>query len=324
MAWPLSPIQRVFLRGQRFVVAIVWVACVVCAVHPAWAVRPNEMEASIVAKQAIDYYKNGNPLMAAELYRRAFRLDPAKPDYLFGVGRAEEKAGRAKEAIAAYENVVALLPNTDPLVKKAQQALMALRVPEAHVAAPPPPAEHASGAVPQRPVVAESAPPPVAKPVAAAAVVAPPPASSVVLPPAAVKPVEPRLALAPVPEPKRDSPADWHKPVGWSLVATSGAAAVTAAVLAVLAAKNQSDLTGFKTDSGLYDPARITSADVRQRQTSINSMWTGAAVTGGLAVAAAGVGAWALLSAPKSSAAAVAVSVTPGPGDLGVALAGRF
>ena len=111
--------------------AATWAAlAVTCASQPVLAAKPAASdaaaEASYVAKQAIDYYKNGDPRMAADLYRRAYRIDPSKPDYLFGAARAEQKAGHAKEAIVTYENVLALLPSTDPLAKKAQKYIDAL------------------------------------------------------------------------------------------------------------------------------------------------------------------------------------------------------
>ena len=270
--------------------------------RPLLAAQPQVTEAAIVAKQAIDYYQNGNPAMAAELYRRAFQLDPTKADYLFGVGRSEQKAGRVREATAAYENVVALLPSTNPLARKAQTALTELR---ADVA--PTQAQNLAN----RPLVAEKVPEPARAPEPAPAP-APAPESTRVAPATAP------AAAAPA------APGEWHKPVGWSLVAVSGAAVVGAVVLAVLASKNQSDLNGFKTSSGLYDPARITPTDVGSRQTTINSLWTGVGIAGGVAAVAGGVGAWALLTAPSPGSPVQSMTLTPGPGDVGLGLAGRF
>ncbi len=269
--------------------------------RPLLAAQPQVTEAAIVAKQAIDYYQNGNPAMAAELYRRAFQLDPTKADYLFGVGRSEQKAGRVREATAAYENVVALLPSTNPLARKAQTALAELRADAA-----PTQAQNLAN----RPLVAEKVPEPARAPEPAPATVAPVPAPAHVAPAA-------QPAAAP-------APGDWHRPVGWSLVAVSGAGVVGAVILAVLASKNQSDLNGFKTSAGLYDPTRITPTDVGSRQTSINSLWTGVGIAGGVAAVAGGVGAWALLTAPSPGSPVQSMTLTPGPGDVGLGLAGRF
>jgi tetratricopeptide (TPR) repeat protein len=92
--------------------------------HPASSAHPAPaVEAAMVAKQAIDYYQNGQFALAAELYRRAYRIDPTKPEYLYGVGRSEQKAGRVAEARLAFTALRGLLPSTDPYFRKCEQAL---------------------------------------------------------------------------------------------------------------------------------------------------------------------------------------------------------
>jgi len=251
---------------------------------PVQAARPKgsdaHAEGAFVAKQAIEYDLNGQFAMAAQLYRRAFRIDKSKPEYLFGVGHSEEKAGCIQEAIVAYQKLMRLVPATDPLAKQAKAALEALQTPAADPVA-----------------LAPADPAPVAAPVAVG---------------------EPAPVVA-APAPPSQPQADWKRSAGIASLAAGGAVLIASAVLAGAALLDQSRLDGNKLrETGSYDPARITSAQVRSRQSGVNNLWTGAAVTGGIAAVAGGFGAWALLTAPES------VTLAPGPGNLGVVLALRF
>ncbi len=250
--------------------------------------------------------------MAADLYRRAYRIDPSKPEYLFGAARAEQKAGRPAEALLAYQTVLALMPSTEPLAKKAQTAIDEIRAADAAKPAQavppvPPPSPVEKPALPAEPAKPIEQPKPVEPPQ-----LAPPSPPVEPLPTVAVKPI----AVATQPA---EAPADWKKPTGWALVATGGVALVGGAILGALAASGRSSLDANKLPDGVhYDPSKITHDGIVSQQTAINSKATGAIVCGAVGVVAAGVGAWALLTAPSK------VAFTPGPGVVGVGLASRF
>lgn len=277
----------------------------------------SEAEASFVAKQAIDYYKNGDPLMAADLYRRAYRIDPSKPEYLFGAARAEQKAGKAQEALVAYQMVMALLPSTDPLAKKSKTAIA-----EIQAAAAAKPATPAAPTTPTQTVepVRTPEPPAPAQP-APGTETAPSSPDPDPAPPGALRPIPVAPQAARVADVTRPAPeAAWKQPVGWTLVATGGAAVLTGAVLAVIAASGKSSLEANKLPDGThYDPTKITADEIRSQQTAINGQVTGAVICGAVGVVAAGVGTWALLTAPSAK-----VVWTPGPTPLGTGLAVRF
>jgi len=241
---------------------------------PAWAAKPiaAQDEAEIVAKQAKDYFDNKQFVLAAELYRKAFRINPRKADYLFGVARSEQRAGRVREACAAFEQVIALLPKSEPLYVKAQQALADLSREEATPPPPPPPPP---------PRIIEPKPPPVVV-------------------------VQPKLE--PKPEPKRADPPPIVPPpvvvqeplppsmptrrvLGWSGVAGGSVLAVTAATLAGFATTDQAWLDR-------HNRTNITKPQIITAQESVNRQWTVAAVTGGVGLAAGAVGAWLLLTDP--------------------------
>ena len=80
-------------------------------------------EADECAKLGKAIYDKEQFAAAAELYRRAFRLYPAKPDYLYGVGRSEQRAGRYNLAKVAFQQLLALIPTDDPLAARARKAL---------------------------------------------------------------------------------------------------------------------------------------------------------------------------------------------------------
>lgn len=84
-------------------------------------------EAAVVAKQAKSYYGQKQYALAAELYRRAFLLNPTRPEFLYGVGRAEQMAGRTAEARQALEELRRLLPPNHPLQAKAAVSLVAMQ-----------------------------------------------------------------------------------------------------------------------------------------------------------------------------------------------------
>ncbi len=235
-------------------------------------------EAEIVAKQAMQYFQNGQFLLAAELYRQAFRIDPAHPDYLYGVGRAEQRAGRWQEALAAFENLIALLPASEPLSVKARREVEVIKKARDAAVAPAP------AAIPAPPVAAPQ--PPTAQPKRAE--VAPP----------AISPPQPQPKsqdVAPLAVHKTESPAEPPQDRGLPVAAlgVAGAAALAGLGLAGVAWWQQGQLDDFRRESDqLYDPARITPAQVRERQGTVNGLWWAGAAAGGVALASAGVAAW--------------------------------
>ena len=93
-------------------------AVVVVGRGPAHAAAPQAATGATVASEAKGYFDRGKWEMAAELYRRAFELDRSRPEYLYGVGRAEQENGKLEPARIAFDQLLALLPNTNPLYAK--------------------------------------------------------------------------------------------------------------------------------------------------------------------------------------------------------------
>ncbi|MBM4345534.1 MAG: tetratricopeptide repeat protein, partial [Deltaproteobacteria bacterium] len=111
---------------RRLALVLALAACVAKVTLPssASAAAANPVkEAEKLAAAARTVYESGQFAAAAELYRKAYRLNPAKPDYLYGVGKSEQKAGRAAQAKAALEQLLALIPADDPLAERARKAL---------------------------------------------------------------------------------------------------------------------------------------------------------------------------------------------------------
>ena len=86
-----------------------------------------EREAVIVSKQALDFYNQGRFGIAAELYQKAFRIDPTRGSYLYAAARALHKGGRHEQAMSAYEGVVRQTDKGSRYHDKAQGHLVALR-----------------------------------------------------------------------------------------------------------------------------------------------------------------------------------------------------
>jgi len=265
----------------------------------------DSAKANILSEQAMDYFKNGQFALAAELYRKAFRLDPGRPEYLFGVGRSEQKAGRLPQARAAFDQVVALLPVSEPLAVKAQKALEELAAaPTPAPAAPAPAPAPVAAAAPVAPTPA-AAPAPVvasAPPVPIVTADKIKPAQTVVVAPAAT-------ALAdPIPQRKV---LTW---TGWG-IGTAGLVGALAFGGAALSERSWLEDKKQKGDSSQYDPARINASQITNSAESVNARWTGAAIAGGVGVVGAGLATWLTLTAPKS------VVVAPLPGGVQVSVA---
>ncbi len=270
---------------------------------PVFAAAPAPAtEAAMVAKQAIDYYQNQQYALSAELYRRAYRIDPTKPEYLFGVARSEQKAGNMKAARLAFETLKGLLPVTDPFYLKCQKTLDEMDAAE-KTARPPPPA------VPPPQVI--QAPPPVVetpKPL--------PPPSVVV-----VKPVEapPKVvAVAPLPVVVQ-APVDRteSKLLPWTLVAGGGALFLAGLGVSL---STLSDAAAWNRDSSsLGANGKIIGTNYETASATVTSLNTRLGVGIGLGVgglACAGVGTWLLLRHPDK------VALLPTP--QGLLLTGRL
>lgn len=245
------------------------------------AVSPAD-EALDLARTARKVYEAGQFSAAAELWRKAFRLDPSKPDYLYGVGKAEQRAGNFAKAKAAFEQLLALVPADDPLAERSRKAMAEMaKAPEAAEKAPasvepaaPPPIAHGRE-VPAPP--AETLEPPSAP--------SPLPAAST---PSAA-PEQPRPGAA-VPVIAIANPPAW--PV-WGAGGVAVAAAVGAAVFAGLAMSADSDADPYRIAGTVeFDPARISQADAKDRLDTINNRWMVAGVCSGVAMVSLGALGW--------------------------------
>ncbi len=77
------------------------------------AISLKEDEAMAIAGLAmIDFYENRTVACVAGL-RRATRIDPDEPDYVFNLGQAAARSERYKEAADAYERFLVIAPRTD-------------------------------------------------------------------------------------------------------------------------------------------------------------------------------------------------------------------
>ena len=274
-------------------------ACGVAAPHDATA-RPRikadkrHNESMAIGQRALEFYLRQEYRTAAELYRRAAQVEPDEFAFMIGVGKSERSDGRLREAIAAYEEVVARAPLLHPLRKKAETALLELRAALAlTAAAAPAPVAPLALAVP--PVAAE-APPPVALPAPATAI-APPPVA--LLPPVTVPTVAP------------PDETTGLRAAGWILVATGAAAAATGIWLTVNATADQRQLDSLHLPDGRYDLSRISYLEALDRQLSINHRLTGASVLGIAFLATEITGIWLVVRETRAP-----TTVTAGPGSV--------
>lgn len=77
------------------------------------AISLNESEALAISGLAmVDFYENRLDSSLRGL-RRAARLDPSEPDYIFNLGQAAARSERYKEAADAYERFLLIAPKTD-------------------------------------------------------------------------------------------------------------------------------------------------------------------------------------------------------------------
>ncbi len=128
--------------------------------------RETAHEAAVVAKQAKVYYDKKQFALAAELYRRAYQLNPLRPELLYGVGRSEQMAGHIAVAREALTSLRQLLPPMHPLQAKAATSLVEMQevvaepvvvIPQPVVVVPQPvtPTVAVEAPAPPTPVVAQ-------------------------------------------------------------------------------------------------------------------------------------------------------------------------
>ena len=211
-------------------------------------------EAAVVAKQAKAYYGQKQFALAAELYRRAFELNPTRPEFLYGVGRSEQMAGHLPQAREALEKLRQLLPPTHKLQSKAAEALVEMQevVAEPVVVIPEPVA-----VTPTTPVTVAVDPPRSPTPLVAH-----------------VDPTPPPIVVA------QPSPETGHT-MTQAAMWTGGAFVVTGIALALWAQIDRSLLNA--------DLGAIRGTEASSRQETINSLSTASVVA-----VAAGAGALAL------------------------------
>lgn len=272
-------------------------------------------EASMVSKQALDYYKNGEFQLAAELYRRAFRIDPTKPEYLFGLARSLQNGKQFKEAVVAYESLIALLPATDPWSRKGRQALSEL---QATMGALDRTAAEKKEPIKETPPVETPKPVEIQKPVEVVKPVETPKPVEVVKPVEAPKPLEVGKPMEVITSPKIQQ-SDWKTPTEWTLLGVGAAGIVTGIVLVAVARSDRADLDkrlAQTSSGGLISGTGYSQA--KSDADSIAARETGGVIALSVGVVSAGIGAWLLLSGNESSA------WIPSASTNGICWAGKF
>lgn len=255
-------------------------------------------DAAIVAKQARAYYDQRQYPVAAELYSRAFVLNPARPEYLYGVGRAQQMAGQFAAAREALGRLGGLLPPNHPLQGKATASLAEMDAIDAVAAAERSrvETERAKADLERRTREAAEAK---ARAEAAEAEAARR-AAALALAQAAT-PTAPVTAVV-QPEPRET----WPQTVALSVGGALGAVAVGMGIWA------QVETTDLADDKG-----SLRGVDAAERQRGINNLSTASLVTGVAGAAAASVGLYLALR-PDTSAPRVVV------GTSGLGLTWRF
>lgn len=260
--------RRLTGSGRLVVTAALLLAMPAHAANPKSAAPEQAQEAVIVSKQAKAYFDRGQYALAAELYRRAYEIDRSRPEFLFAIGRAEQKAGRLREALAAFEQLLTLLPVSNPLHIKAKVAVTEIRL-----ALSPVPAQQPEQATP----AANQPQAPTALPV--------PVTPSVDAKVASV----PTVVVAPVraPAETEGSRAQLRR-AGWIAGALGLAAAGGLAVVA-----------GIRDAQLADDKGKITGDQARDRQGTINGLSTAAAVCGAVGLGGLALGWWYLGDGPR-------------------------
>jgi len=266
------------------------------------AARPPQDAASkarVVSEQAIKFFERKDFSTAAKLFLQAFDLDPA-PDYLYSAGRAEMDAGQLPEAQRDFQRLVETTDASNRFYAKAQARLVEVGTALAAKAVTPPPRSEQPAKVPA-PLEPGSGP-----------TVAPEKA----LPPEKVASVQTVQTKVNAPSPEPAHATNWP---GRIAAGTGAAACVGAAYLLASAAFAQNDLDAKRTLPGaVFNPKLISLSQAKSTQESINTRIVAGWVTGGIGVAALGLGAW-LWTKDASR-----VTIAPALDSSGVVVAGRF
>ncbi|GEM_PF-1743927 len=102
--------------------------CLVLALLTAGpALASKRKEASQMSLQALNLYKLGEYAKATDFYRRAYKLDPRRPVYLYGAARSQDKAGRSQSAQSLYKLFLELAPADSRHAVKARAHLARLQ-----------------------------------------------------------------------------------------------------------------------------------------------------------------------------------------------------
>ncbi len=113
----VSPAQHWVLAWLRRLGALAIVVCL--AISPSvWAIDSARTAVTLV-QQAAKAYESGDFVKAADLYQKAWRLDPS-PAYLWALARSEHLAGENESAIEHYRAFVAQPGAESARVGKAQ------------------------------------------------------------------------------------------------------------------------------------------------------------------------------------------------------------
>jgi tetratricopeptide (TPR) repeat protein len=247
------------------------------AATPSAARTPASEAAWVLAKAALAEFQAGRYARSAELYGEAWRADPAQPGYLFGVGRAEQKAGHWQAAIAAYERLLTLLPAADPIAARARQALKIVKNAAAATVRQPEVASPPASVTPAPVEIARTATP---------EALSAPPTPAVASAPPAVLQVRPVAQVSATAEPSGHGAAWLAAGVGALCLLGAGATAWNAG-------QADRDADHYRlAGSSRFDPVKISETAASARVDTIN---TGRGIAIGLAlvaVAATAVSAW--------------------------------
>lgn len=237
----------------------------------------NTKAAAALATSAREAYQAGQHERAADLFMQAWQAALSETGLLYNAARASHQAGQLREAETRYRQFLALPTHDKAVDTKVAGYLHEIRV---HF-------EQEQAAAKAREAHAE----------------------------AARKLAQQQPQTVPPPTVRKAAP---DRTPGIAMTAVGVAAAVTAGILAWHFADAQQTLNK---QTSTFDQdhliATITWKDANAARDSIGRYKTGAAVTGGVAVAALGAGVWWLV-APESWPFAV----TPSPS--GVSLSGSF
>ena len=263
---------------------------------PPAAPSQSEVEASAVARQALDYFQRGNFAVAADLYRKAFDADP-KPNYLYGVARALQQAGKYAQARAEFAKVLAMTRPAEALhLKAAHQDELARKALDAvpargHLSDPvakPEPDRRAPPAAEAKPTPHHEVPP--------AGATSQPPAA-MAAPATSTGDLGVTLAqIRPAPPVKQSSTSVW-------LAAAVGVAAVGTGALVLIRANTDQGVLNrdVATARGNATYGGAVKAELESRNGAVNrQVWLGWA-TSGLGATLAGVAGWMALATPAGT-----------------------